>query len=108
MYNYNNQKMIEQRTIEVGEYIAATGATVRQAAKMFGISKSLVHRDMRGRLKDLDYDLWNDVQKVLAVNLGERHLRGGQATRTKWEAMHRKPIIGLAAADKPLTESILN
>ena len=63
MYNYNNQKMIEQRTIEVGEYIAATGATVRQAAKMFGISKSLVHRDMRGRLKDLDYDLWNDVQK---------------------------------------------
>ena len=107
MHNYNNQ-MIEKRTIEVGEYIAATGATVRQAAKMFGISKSLVHRDMRERLKDLDYDLWNDVQKVLAVNLGERHLRGGQATRTKWEAMHREPIIGLAASDKPLTEKFLN
>lgn len=37
---------IEQRAIEIGNYIVENGATVRQTAKKFGVSKSTVHTDV--------------------------------------------------------------
>lgn len=39
------KSLVESRAIELGEYIVESGATVRQAAKKFGISKSTVHKD---------------------------------------------------------------
>ena len=74
----------EERAIALGEYVAETGATVRSAAKQFGISKSTVHKDITNRLKQQNRALYDRVQQVLQRNKEERHLRGGLATRHKY------------------------
>lgn len=74
----------EERAVALGEYVAATGATVRRAAQKFGISKSTVHKDLTQRLKRLNHSLYEEVQSVLMTNKQERHIRGGQATRLKY------------------------
>ena len=75
---------IRTRVIESAEYIAATGATVRNCAGRFGVSKSTVHKDMRSRLPLIDPALAARVANVMDVNLSERHIRGGQATKEKY------------------------
>ncbi len=75
---------INERAVAVGEFVAASGATVRAAAKRFGISKSTVHKDLTCRLKQVDGDLFSRVSAVLARNRAERHIRGGNATRMKY------------------------
>ena len=74
----------EDRAEELAEYIIATGATVRQTAKRFGISKSTVHTDITVRLMKSEPDLYEKVRTVLDINKGERHIRGGEATRRKF------------------------
>ena len=74
----------EERAIALGEYVVETGATVRNTAQQFGISKSTVHKDLTQRLKRQNHALFNSVQKVLQVNKEQRHLRGGEATRKKY------------------------
>lgn len=71
---------IAQRAIACGEYIVRTKCTVRACAEHFGMSKSTVHKDTE-RLAALNGTLWEQVRDVLGVNLRERHLRGGDATR---------------------------
>ena len=75
---------IEQRACELAVYIIETGATVRMAAKHFGISKSTVHKDLSQRLPRRNGALYAQVRKVLDVNKSERHIRGGMATRAKY------------------------
>ncbi len=75
---------IEQRVIEVGKYIISSKATVRDAAKKFGISKSTVHKDLTERLTKIDPILAKRARIVLDVNKMERHIRGGLATRKKY------------------------
>ena len=75
---------IEKRVIRLAEYIAHHGATVRQAARVFGVSKSTVHKDMETRLPQLSSALCREVAAVFARNKAERHLRGGMATRKKY------------------------
>ena len=75
---------ISIRARETGEYVAATGATVRAAAKMFGVSKSTVHKDLAERLKTVDGELYEKVCRILEKNRAERHLRGGMATKLKY------------------------
>ena len=74
---------IKERVIRLAEYIVENGATVREAAKAFGISKSTVHKDMTGRLLHYDSVLFEEVRRVLERNKAERHIRGGLATREK-------------------------
>ena len=76
--------VIEERARASAIYMIETGATVRAAAKKFGIGKSTVHKDVAVRLKYIDRDLHMEVMKVLALNKEERHLRGGEATRIKY------------------------
>ena len=76
---------IEQRVLKCAEYIVETGCTVRACSAHFSISKSTVHKDVSERLKDIDVDLFERVRKVLNLNLSERHIRGGIATRAKYE-----------------------
>ena len=78
------KKYIEERAVEVATYIIENNATVRQAAKKFGISKSTVHKDCAERLSQVNPNLANDVRKVLDVNKAERHIRGGLATKEKY------------------------
>ncbi|MGN1319020.1 MAG: sporulation transcriptional regulator SpoIIID [Lachnospirales bacterium] len=75
---------IEQRAIEVGQYIIKSKATVRETAKRFGISKSTVHKDLTDRLVSINPQLAKDVRKILEINKAERHIRGGLATKRKY------------------------
>lgn len=75
---------VEQRAIELAEYIIENKTTVRAAAKRFGVSKSTVFVDVSERLKKLNPGLYNDVRKILDVNKAERHIRGGMATKQKF------------------------
>lgn len=79
---------IEERAVEIAGYIVETKATVRQAAKKFGISKSTVHKDVTERLGQLNPTLAAEARKVLDVNKSERHIRGGLATREKYLHQH--------------------
>jgi len=78
------KKYIEERAVEVANYIIENNATVRQAAKQFGISKSTVHKDCSDRLLLINPTLATEVRKVLDVNKAERHIRGGLATKEKY------------------------
>ena len=75
---------IERRACELAVYIIETGATVRAAAKHFGISKSTVHKDLSQRLPQYNQRLYTQVRKVLDINKAQRHIRGGLATRNKY------------------------
>lgn len=78
----NTEKM--SRCERLGCYIAEHGATVRDAARQFGISKSTVHKDVTVELRATNTRLFEEVEKILQKNKSERHLRGGEATRQKY------------------------
>ena len=75
---------IEQRACDLAAYIIENGATVRSAAKHFGISKSTVHKDLSQRLPQCNKLLYRQVRTVLELNKAQRHIRGGLATREKY------------------------
>lgn len=76
--------IVEERAVELGEYIVENKATVRAAAKQFGVSKSTVHMDVSKRLERVNPQLFLEVRQVLDVNKAQRHIRGGIATREKY------------------------
>jgi putative DeoR family transcriptional regulator (stage III sporulation protein D) len=84
MQGFFMKKYIEDRAVEVANYIIESNATVRQAAKRFGISKSTIHKDCAERLAQINPGLAAEVRKVLDLNKAERHIRGGLATREKY------------------------
>lgn len=75
---------IEKRVRDLAVYMIETGATVRSAAKHFGISKSTVHKDLQLRLPCYNRQLYQQVRQILDRNKQERHIRGGMATREKY------------------------
>jgi putative DeoR family transcriptional regulator (stage III sporulation protein D) len=75
---------IEDRAVRLAEYIIENEATVRAAAKRFGVSKSTVHKDVTERLRHVNPWLCAEVRRVLEVNKATRHIRGGEATRRKY------------------------
>lgn len=82
------KEYIEERAMEIADYIIREGATVRQTAVKFGVSKSTVHKDVSERLTYINPALASEVRKVLDVNKAERHIRGGMATKEKY--LHQK------------------
>ena len=78
-------KNIETRVLDEAIYIVETGATVREVAKIFKVGKSTVHKDVTKRLQSIDTNLYLLVRDVLDFNLSERHIRGGIATKKKYE-----------------------
>ncbi len=82
--------LIEERVKKCGEYITETGCTVRKCAEAMGTSKSTVHKDVTERLPMIDPDLAERVRRVLELNLSQRHLRGGESTRLKYERRSEK------------------
>lgn len=76
---------IESRAVILGNYIVETNSTVRKTASVFSVSKSTVHKDVTMRLKQINPSLYEKVNKVLLKNKSERHLRGGKATKMKYE-----------------------
>ncbi len=80
----------EERVREEARYIIENGATVRQTAKKFGISKSTVHSDVTGKLEKTDPELFEKVRLVLNENKRERHIRGGIATKEKYALIKKE------------------
>ena len=83
---------IEERAIDIANYIIVNNATVRQTAGQFGISKSTVHKDVTERLEQINPSLAAQARKVLDVNKSERHIRGGMATREKYLHRHEMSL----------------
>ena len=78
---------IEERACDLAAYIIESKATVRSAAKKFGISKSTVHKDLSERLEHINRPLYLQVKEVMEFNKAERHIRGGLATRLKYKGL---------------------
>lgn len=78
---------IEERAVRLAEYITENRATVRAAAKKFGVSKSTVHKDITERLETVSPELYAKVRDLLELNKAERHIRGGMATRDKFRKL---------------------
>lgn len=79
------QEYIRKRVLEVSNYILESSSTVRQTANVFGVSKSTVHKDVTERLPLINEKLAHQVKTVLDLNKAERHIRGGEATRKKYQ-----------------------
>ena len=84
------KEYIEERAVAIANYIIYCNATVRQTAKKFGISKSTVHKDVTDRLEHINPSLAAKARIVLDINKSERHIRGGMATKEKYQ--HRLQI----------------
>ena len=80
---------MEERAERLAQYIIENRTTVRAAAQKFGISKSTVHKDISERLPQFNRVLYQQVKEVLEVNKAQRHIRGGMATKRKYEAQKK-------------------
>lgn len=85
-YNDSNQ----ERCVILGKFIVENNATVRAAARQFGISKSTVHQDITVKLEKANKALYEEVKTVLDKNKQERHIRGGEATKKKYSELSKK------------------
>ncbi len=81
---------IEERVLELANYIVETNSTVRATANKFRVSKSTVHKDVTERLLEINPALAHEVKEVLDNNKAERHLRGGMATKEKYKHLSEK------------------
>ncbi|MBQ2582246.1 MAG: sporulation transcriptional regulator SpoIIID [Ruminococcus sp.] len=82
-------KSENRRCVLLAEHMISTKATVRSTAAAFGISKSTVHKDLTERLKNTSPELFKQVRAILEENKRERHIRGGLATKHKYESRHK-------------------
>ena len=82
------KEYIEERAMEIARYIIENNATVRQAAKAFGVSKSTVHKDIVDRMEYINPSLASQARVVLEQNKAERHIRGGMATKETYLNLH--------------------
>lgn len=78
---------IEERVLEVAQYILDSNATIRKTAKVFGVSKSTIHKDMTERLPKINPTIAERTQTILELNKSERHIRGGKATKLKYKSI---------------------
>lgn len=76
---------IYERCLILARFIIENKATVRSAAKEFGVSKSTVHKDISERLIKINPHLASKIRKILDENKAERHIRGGLATKNKYK-----------------------
>ena len=82
------RQSLEERACDLAVYIIENKTTVRAAARVFGVSKSTVHKDLTERLPHVNPGLYRQVRELLDLNKAERHIRGGLATRRKYKGEH--------------------
>lgn len=79
---------MRERILKSAHLLKEKRTTVRDIATYVGCSKSTVHKDLSERLKNIDYALYEEIQKIFEINKSEKHLRGGESTRKKYESIH--------------------
>ena len=77
----------EERVLEVAQYIIDSRATIRKTARVFGVSKSTIHKDMTERLPKINPCIAEEAKSILDLNKAERHIRGGKATKLKYKVI---------------------
>lgn len=87
IFNFNSGD--GERCEMFADYIIKNKCTVRSAASHFGISKSTVHKDISKRLRNVNFGKYSEVQEIIEINKSERHLRGGLATKRKYQNMKK-------------------
>ena len=90
MREHKRTTEIRNRCLKVAYYIKDTGMTIREVASVFHMSKSTVYMDMMFRLKEFNPILYNDIQEILQKNKQERHLRGGETTKTRYSKNNKQ------------------
>jgi putative DeoR family transcriptional regulator, stage III sporulation protein D len=78
---------IEERVLEVAKYIIDSKSTIRKTAKLFGVSKSTIHKDITERLPKINPQIADLAKEILDYNKAERHIRGGKATKMKYKTV---------------------
>lgn len=88
---------ITKRVLEEARYIIETNKTIRETAKIFKVSKSTVHKDLKERLAHINIELSNKIEKILKYHIDIRHIRGGESTRKKYEKKqkYKKTILNM-------------
>ncbi len=79
------ENTIKTRVLTSSYIFVNKGATVREVAKIVGCSKSTVHKDFTERLPTIDHNLYKKVKELLDYNKQIRHIRGGEATKRRYE-----------------------
>ncbi len=79
-----------ERIYSVANHILKTHDTIRKTAKLYGYSKSTIHHDVSIKLKNLDYHLYEQTKTILDENFAEKHIRGGQATKLKYQELEEQ------------------
>ena len=87
---YYGHGFSDERSEILAKYIIETGATVRETAKNFGLSKSTVHKDVTEKLSYINPSLFSAVREILDKNKSERHIRGGEATKIRYDALKKQ------------------
>lgn len=87
MYEFPGQ--VKERCEILADYIIKNKCTVRAAASSFGVSKSTVHKDITKRLRNINYGKYSEVKEIIDINKSERHIRGGLATKKKYESIKK-------------------
>ena len=77
-------KNIIKRVLDESKYIIDYKETVRNTASYFNVSKSTVHKDMQERLKEIDINIFKQVEEIFKYHIKIRHINGGEATRLKY------------------------
>ena len=77
---------IRERVLEEAKYIIESKDTIRKTSKVFGVSKSTIHRDMTERLSKINSQIAMEIKAILNYNKAERHIRGGKATKIKFQS----------------------
>ena len=98
-YKLSNQNLFykkheRERCEIIADYIIKNRCTVRSASSYFGISKSTIHKDVTKKLLNVNFSKYSEVQKIIQINKSERHIRGGLATKKKYEISRDKnPVL---------------
>ena len=78
-------KLIKERVYKEAYYILKTKKTLRELSKVFNLSKSTIHKDLKERLKSIDLALYKEVNKIFQMHLKSRHIKGGESTKKKYQ-----------------------
>ena len=79
--------LIIKRVLDEADYMINTKNTIRQIASVFNVSKSTVHKDLHERLRDINFDLFEQIDCILKHHIDVRHIRGGQSTKKKYKKL---------------------
>lgn len=72
---------IEERTIMIAKDLLKHDLTMRELGEKHRLSKSVVHFDLNVRLKDIDFELFQQVRKRIIEHQSKKILKAMSTNR---------------------------